>query len=277
MARGNHFSINEFAEFSRTTRETLRHYDRIGLLRPESRGENNYRYYSTAQLAVVNVIRTFQESGMTLDEIKRNNDIRLPEQTEEAFSHQVEKIDAIIEKWIQARKLLYTLQKVIRSAMNVNEEEITVQFMPAEAIILGGLNDYSRGRNDYDALFSFYQYMHEKFPDLDMNYPVWGVFSQERIKQGDWVWPDRYYFYNPEGYDKKPAGQYVVGYMRGGYGHGDALYRRILDYIDKNGFEICGDAYEEYPLNEICITEENNYLIRVMIMVREKGSVARSV
>ena len=270
MARRGFFTISEFAKFSRMTCETLRHYDRIGLLSPEARGENNYRYYATAQLAVVNVIHTLQESGMTLDEIKRLKDIRTPELTSEMFTRQIENIDKLMKYWDRARKLLFTLRESIRSVSNIQEEEITIQYMPEEPIILGDLNDYSRGGNDYDALFRFYYDMHLKHPDLDMNYSVWGVFSQERIERGDWIWPDRFYFYNPEGWDSKPAALYAVGYTRGGYGTGGELYRRLMDYIGGNGFEICGDAYEEYPLNEVCTAEDKDYLMRVMVRVRER-------
>jgi len=268
MADSGLFSINEFAKFSRTTKETLRHYDRIGLLAPLSRGENNYRYYSSGQLAVVNVIRTLQELGMSLDEIRNIRDQRTPAFIDELFEQQIKKIDQKIEGWVRAQKLLFTLQKAIHSVLFIEEESITVQFLPAEAIVLGDLNDYSRGSNDYDALLSFYNAMLKKYPNLDMNYSVWGYFSEERVKKGDWTWPDRYYFYNPEGRDKRPAAFYAIGYTRGGYGQCGELYNRLIAYIDSNGFEICGDAYEEYPLSEVCVTDDNNYLIRLMITVQ---------
>ena len=262
-------SISDFAKFSRVTRDTLLHYDRIGLLSPASRGENNYRQYSGYQLAVVNVIRTLQQLGMTLEEIKKLKDRRTPELTNEVLGYQIEKIDKTIREWIRARKLLLTLRKTINSVKSINESKITIQFLPAEAIIMGDLNDYSQGKTFYDTLLSFYRTVSEKYPDLDLNYYVWGNISEERIKRGDWAGADRFYFYNPEGHDRRPAALYAIGYMRGGYDQGDALYRRLVDYIDRNGFEICGDAYEEYPLNEVCITEPNNYLMRVMITVRE--------
>jgi DNA-binding transcriptional MerR regulator/effector-binding domain-containing protein len=264
------FSVGDFAMFSRTTRDTLHHYDRMGLLSPMSRGENNYRYYSSGQLAIVNVIRTMQELGLSLTEIKNLKGNRTPESFYEMLKQQIEKIDFKIADWVHARKLLFTLQKTIQSVLEADEQAVTIQFMPAEAIILGELNDYSRGRNDYDALYSFYHDISKKHPNLDMNYPVWGFFSEERIKRGDWVWPDRYYFYNPEGHDKRPASFYAIGYARGGYGQPGDAYNRIIDYIDRNDFEISGDAFEEYPLNELCISEDTNYLIRIMIAVREK-------
>ncbi|MCL2153614.1 MAG: MerR family transcriptional regulator [Oscillospiraceae bacterium] len=270
MQESGLFSISDFAKFSRVTRDTLLHYDRIGLLTPTSRGENNYRYYSGHQLAIVNLIRTLQQLGMTLGEIKELKDQRTPELTYEVLKQQIDRIDKKIRSWVQAKKLLLTIQKTINTVQNIDEDKITVQFLPAEAIVLGCLNDYSNGRALHETLLTFYKDISKKHPDLDMNYYVWGTFSKERIKRGDWVGADRFYFINPEGSDLRPAGFYAIGYMRGGYVHGDALYRRLTEYIDKNGLEICGDAYEEYPLNEVCVTEENNYLMRVMIAVREK-------
>ena len=262
-------SISEFAAFSRTTRDTLLHYDSIGLLSPKSRGENMYRYYSSRQLAGVNVIRTLQELGMTLAEIMELRDRRTPALIDDLFSRHIEKIDEKIDAWVRARKLLHALKNTIHSVMDADESAVTIQFVPAKAIVLGDLNDFSRGRNDYDALLSFYHGISAKYPDMDLNYPVWGAFSEERIKNGDWVWPDRYYLNNPEGHDRKPAALYAVGYTRGGYGQCGELYGRMLDYIDRNGFAICGNTFEEYPLNEICISDPDNYLIRVMITVRE--------
>ena len=85
---------------------------------------------------------------------------------------------------------------------------------------------------------------------------------------GDWVWPDRYYFFRPDGLDARPAALYAVGYARGGYGQTKGLYEKVLGYIKESGYEVCGDAYEEYPLNEVCINDDSSYLIRLMVTVR---------
>ena len=264
-----YFTISQFAKFARTTRNTLIHYENKGLISPVSRGENNYRSYSVSQIATLNLIRTLQELGMTLEEVKQVKDQRNPDFMENILKQQIDKIDIKIDQCVQAQKLLHTLRTIIKSVRNIDEDTISTQFYPAEAIVLGGINDYSRGRNDYDALRDFYRNIGDKYPAYDLNYPVWAVFSKERIRRGDWNWPERFYFYNPEGHDKKPAGLYVVGYTRGGYGDCSSLYKRLLDYIDENKFEIIGDIYEEYPLNEISVYDNTNYLIRVMIPVYE--------
>ena len=270
MKGKNVFSITDFAHFARTTRDTLIHYDKIGLLSPISRGKNNYRFYSSSQLAVVNLIRTFQKLGIPLARIKDLIDHRTPEMVSGLLEGQVEHIDECIEEVVNARKLLLALKDTINGALDVDENAISIKFMPSQAIVLGKLNDYSRGKDAYDALLEFYHDCSKKYPKLDLNYPAWGMFSQERIAGRDWVWPDRYYFNNPEGLDKKDAALYAIGYIRGGYGQSAELYVRMLDYIHSSGFEICGPTYEEYPLNEIAIVEDKDYLMRVMITVREK-------
>jgi len=246
------------------------HYDRIGLLNPILRGDNNYRYYSSNMLPVVKVIRILQKLGMSLDEIKEIKDKRNPRVTVEQFERQIEEIDSNIDYWIRARKLLYTLKSTISSALDVDITEISIQYLPAEAIVMGDLNDFTRNRENHAVELDFYQKMNEKYPDMDLDYMFWANFSEERIKKGDWVHPDRFYFYNPEGHDRRPAGFYAVGYAICGYGQGVELYSKMVDHIDKNGFEICGDAYEEYPLNELCVRDNNHYLMRVLIAVREK-------
>ena len=263
-------SIADFAKLSRTNRSTLLYYDKIGLLSPISRRENNYRYYTHAQISTVNLIRTCQSLGMTLEEIKQLRNEHSPQLVDKLFERQIDQIDAEIDTWISARKLLTTLKNIVHPLLEVDETAIKVEYVPAEPIVLGGINDYSGNENGYAAFAQFYIDCKKKYPDLDLNYPVWGMFSEERLRNGDWFLPDRFYFYNPDGYDKKPAAHYAIGYIRGGYGKCGALYERLIAYINANGYEICGPAYEEYPLNELCYINDADFLTRLMITVRKK-------
>lgn len=64
-------SIGAFAKLAGTTTETLRHYDKMGLLKPALVDEEtNYRYYVLAQAERLFAILEFRQLGMTLEEIK---------------------------------------------------------------------------------------------------------------------------------------------------------------------------------------------------------------
>lgn len=60
----------EFARLCRTTKETLRHYDRIGLLSPTMRGENGYKLYSFMQLVDFALVSALQSAGLSLAEVR---------------------------------------------------------------------------------------------------------------------------------------------------------------------------------------------------------------
>lgn len=66
------FSIGEAAEQAGMTRETLRHYDRIGLVKP-SRVDpyTNYRYYSGEDIVRLNTVHALQQMDLPLAEIKQ--------------------------------------------------------------------------------------------------------------------------------------------------------------------------------------------------------------
>ena len=63
-------TIGEFSRLSRVTPRMLRHYDAVGLLRPEAIGENGYRYYRQEQLSDLVRIQWLKGYGFSLHEIK---------------------------------------------------------------------------------------------------------------------------------------------------------------------------------------------------------------
>ena len=64
------FRIGEFSKMSKTTIKTLRHYDEIGLLRPEKIDKfTNHRFYSTEQLFRLHRIQELRQIGLSINEI----------------------------------------------------------------------------------------------------------------------------------------------------------------------------------------------------------------
>ncbi|WP_194905064.1 MerR family transcriptional regulator [Catenulispora rubra] len=63
------WSIAQVARMSGVTARTLRHYDDIGLLKPDHVGANGYRYYEEAQLLRLQQILVLRELGLALADI----------------------------------------------------------------------------------------------------------------------------------------------------------------------------------------------------------------
>ncbi|MBS5523070.1 MAG: MerR family transcriptional regulator [Clostridiales bacterium] len=63
-------TIGQMALLNHVSEQTLRLYDRLGLLAPASRGENGYRYYDIKQSAVLEIIQYMKSLGFSLKEIR---------------------------------------------------------------------------------------------------------------------------------------------------------------------------------------------------------------
>ena len=84
-----HFSIGDLARTTSTKVETIRYYERIGLLPAPARTSGNYRAYTAEHLNRLSFIRRSRELGFTLDQVRALLD--LADQRE----HSCEAVDAI--------------------------------------------------------------------------------------------------------------------------------------------------------------------------------------
>lgn len=68
----NYFSISEAAKIAGLTSETLRHYDRIDLVKPCKKDQwSGYRYYSEQEIVRLNTIQALRCMDLSLKEIKK--------------------------------------------------------------------------------------------------------------------------------------------------------------------------------------------------------------
>lgn len=64
------YTISYLCKLFNLSRSTILYYDSIGLLKPSSRGSNNYRKYSDADVKRLEDIYKYRQIGIPLEEIK---------------------------------------------------------------------------------------------------------------------------------------------------------------------------------------------------------------
>ncbi|WP_195983581.1 MerR family transcriptional regulator [Clostridium sp. D33t1_170424_F3] len=66
-----YFSVSEAAKAAGMTSETLRHYDRIGLVKPSKKDEwTKYRYYTKQDIVLLDTVHALQQMDLPLQKIK---------------------------------------------------------------------------------------------------------------------------------------------------------------------------------------------------------------
>jgi hypothetical protein len=155
----------------------------------------------------------------------------------------------------------------ITEGLLAEESEIFVRECPERRIVLGELNEYKDGEGFYGAFARFCTAKHT--PELNLSYPIGGYFDGIERFLGDPSRPARFFSHDPAGQETIAGGLYLTGYTRGYYGQTNGLPQRMVGYADKNGLTFTGPVYNTYLLDELSITDTEQYLLQVSTSVSE--------
>lgn len=68
---------------------------------------------------------------------------------------------------------------------------------------------------------------------------------------------------------KRKKGYYLIGIYIGSYKNLDSMYKKMLKYAADNNIEIGEFSYEEYLLNDLDLSNENEYTTKIMIEIKK--------
>ena len=265
MKDQSYMPISEFSRLTAIKRENLRYYDQIGLLSPECRGENGYRYYTQRQLSTAYLIYSLRELGISIEEIKKYIDRRTPEKMFSLFNSQKEYILKEMKKLERILEIMRLYVDTAEDALKYEENSINIEYKKKEPIFLGPI--ISPDSID-DSVIALYDYAATK--GIDLGYPFGTIVSIENIDSEKPLSILQHYFKIESDHNSyKPEGKYVVLYGRCAYAESDNLYEKLFTFIKENKLRICSDAYEEYPLNELSTKDDKQYCVKIEIMVQD--------
>lgn len=154
-----YFSIGEAAKAARTTSETLRHYDRIGLVKPSKKDEwTNYRYYTEQDIIRLNTVRALQLMDLSLQEIKKvleYDDLeKIVDFLEQAEKKADEKIAALRHSKSKIESAKADYEKKLREQQNF--EGVLIKELPERVILLSDTLETPTLDNLWNYLGHFY-------------------------------------------------------------------------------------------------------------------------
>ena len=103
------FTIGKLAQHCQLNVETIRYYQRIGLIRvPES--QQSYRYYTQQDIETLNFIQKAKDAGLQLSEIQELLQLQLEdrEQVRHVIQQRLDEIDQRIQELNSFKKRLST-------------------------------------------------------------------------------------------------------------------------------------------------------------------------
>jgi DNA-binding transcriptional MerR regulator len=268
MNKASMLSIKEFADFTGLNESTLRYYDGIGLLSPELRGANRYRYYSPRQMITVDFIKVLIKVGVPLSTIAHMNKSRTPQSVLALLTQQENKLDAQLHELQTAYSIIHTYRNTIESGIAAQEGGISVCDLDERRIILGQVNDFSGAVNFYEPFMRFCNTAHEN--NIDLHYPIGGYYEDIQVFLDTPSQPTRWFSLDPRGNGRRKAGRYLVAHNKGYYGEFGDLPQRMLAHAQANALSFGGPLYITYLLDEISMTDHKHYLSQIAVGVSKK-------
>lgn len=135
------FSIGQVSKLFEISKDTLRHYDKIGILKPEVNETNGYRYYYEEDLEKLGLILETKYLGIPLSEIKETIESEDLKEYKNLIQKQEESITKQIEELKIKQQHLQEAKEVIDKIMNFkNEYDFSKLTVYEESMDLCGVN-----------------------------------------------------------------------------------------------------------------------------------------
>lgn len=247
-------SITEMAKLRKVTTETLRHYDRIGLVKPVYVDPNTgYRYYSITQYEKIGTIRELRNLGMSLKEIQDFFDNRNVESSREMIYEQKKKIDQQLSKLLHLRRetnrKLHFLNTLSETKLT---DEIRLKKLDGRKYI-----SFNRPVTDETELSYDSVQLEGLLKESEQSLPIFattrygGVISKSDIEnQIRPLTAKMVIQYEEEkGVDEKniiefQAGEYLCMFYRGNFWNREESIQKLLEYMKTHNLYLAGDILQ---------------------------------
>lgn len=274
MVKKDLFKIGELSRLFDIGVDSIRYYERVGILHPVRNEENNYRMYTIEDVRRLALIRELLGLGFSTDVIREYDSDRNIQTTTSLLEKELGIIDSEIERLLATRAGISGRLDAIRSLSFPGQEaavgQILVKTLPERRCVM--VTD----DNLPDDYVSYYvvKYMQKNHTHIDtigacdcytLDIPGSNLESlYYRTKN--------VFFYAPY-LDASacnytlPAGQYLSLTYRGALTRTKELLPSLYEYAKSHRLDIAGDPVELCHIDDYETNDENEYIIELQLQL----------
>lgn len=268
-----YFTTGEFAKLCKVKKQTLFHYDHIGILKPELIGENGYRYYSIFQFDTYNTIAMLKELDMPLSRIRDFLSSRSPASFLSLLKAQDRLIDEKIAELQWLRSFVKGKEKITEEGMSAGHGEIRLEHRPKEYYIF---TKYSGSADDVDEYAAFADHVaHCHQNQIYSPYLTGGLIDAKGgYDDVDYRYSYLYTKLNPEDMDYAtasitaiPPRTYAVIYSTNGFEPVRSMFDALISFASANGYTPGDFFFEDVLLDSVSRRTLDEYTVKLGLPV----------
>ncbi|NMM62533.1 MerR family transcriptional regulator [Clostridium sp. P21] len=264
------FSIGEMSKLNNISIQTLRYYDKIGLLKPKLINKTSkYRYYSIEEFLKVDMIKYYKNVGLSLEEIKNlissNTSI---EEKLQIINIQQEALENKLKDMNLMKNNLDILKNKVSSIIECKINKIFIKYNEEREYIS---YDYISNTNaELEINYRKVILDIEKYVGM-LGYELSSIVSYDKTKE-KMVYKN-IMINTSENILKHngqvivlPKGEYITVYFEGGCFANKNYYKKVTEYINKNNIKVNGHFHEIYIIPQVNEDGKENTLMQLEIL-----------
>ena len=263
------YKIGEISRLFKVSTDILRYYEREGLLIPQKKGENGYRYYSSRQIWKIGTIRALRNLGVGLTEIKEHLDSRSVKKSSELIEFQLGVIEDKLSELQDLKKQLRHKREYLN---RIKEEE---NYGIIQEVFLSERRCYRRHNSvvtDWDIDLELKRLKHGADSSEEEHFAeskVGAVLSRESYEGMSDAKYSGTFLLEGKGDEILEGGSYLILIFKGPYSQSEEYYNMIKKYIRDRNLEVAGDILELYKIDIYETEDENEFVTEIQVPVKE--------
>jgi len=264
------FLIGELAKLFGISGDTLRYYDKIGLLKSEKDPVNNYRYYSLESFFTLGRILFLKSLGISVKDIKAYMADQDTAHLLSLLSQENQDIDEAIIRLSNMKTKIENKINMLKEA-SVNLDKVVIRTLPEKRGFIISMKDRGNG----SALKSAFL---EKRSFLSMSSfliegQVFTTLSKEDIMGRNYDNFNYFIEILSKKYDNNmeiiEKGEYASITFKGAYHKFPYYYEKILSYIEGEGYEVSGPSIEKNIVDYGFTKKEEEYVSEIQVPIKK--------
>ncbi|HYE11632.1 MAG TPA: MerR family transcriptional regulator [Patescibacteria group bacterium] len=270
------FLIGELSKIFNISADTLRYYDKIGLLKPEYDQYNHYRYYSLENFFTLSRILFLKSLDISMKDIKNYFSNQEKDHLLRLLKSEKDEIDSKINRLINLKGKIESKIDLIEGA-NSYINEIRIERLPERRGVFIEIEDI---QDDSEIKNSLKKHeAHLKMSSWLIEGQVYTSLSKMNVLQRRF---DRFnYFIEILSSNEIDSTQikvlkennYACIVFSGSYDKIEHYYGILIQWIENNGYEIAGDSIEKNIVDYGFSNSEEEYISEIQIPIIPKTQI----
>lgn len=268
----NYYKISEISKLYDIGVDSLRYYERLGILTPK-RDTNGYRLYNLTDLYKLNIIRDLRALNFSMTQIKDYLNKQSLDNTLALLDQEKQLIDREIEKLKIRRTIIQDRIKDLSASKEIQAGLMNIKYYPSRYCVK--LNEYITRDEEMDLIIKKLHQKHEdKIRDLG-NLTIGAFLSMPSIDQGVANVYDSVFFVldiptssNTEKQDYDfilPDGKYLSYFYRGSYEQNADRVKEMISYLTELGYSSSREPFELFTVDNRDTIETDEFLTEIQI------------